>query len=201
MEDCYRPPQNCIDVYVDTIAPPYCCPIEPLTLNYDISFFFAEGSDITPTSFQAQGLASVYYHEVDSVTNTLLGTNVLSRPPLASDLDGSTIKVPIAGVQGSTNSKFDPLTPEQCDSPLMLQDGNVEVYFFAEAGQYVAILEAQFLQSGNIMVCRLKELRNNLLNDDPVPVAFTSVLRYLRLPPRKNVGGPMPLPTPIPNAD
>jgi hypothetical protein len=186
-----NPPE--VEVLVNSQKPKYCEPLRPLVLDYNITFQFAPGSNIQPQNFPAQGLASEFNLIIDSVSSGFVGTANLSRLPTYQDLDGSTIKVPIPGIRGSTNSKFDALTPEECQSGLILNQGNVEIYFFAEGGKYIAVLEGQFLTTGNMITCRIKSFKNELTSTNPVPLLFNAVLRYLKQPSNKHMPKSMDL--------
>lgn len=193
---CHNDNQDYV-YYVDNKYPDYCASLQPLIQDYNVTVTFPSGdpNPIQPTNFQARGLYSEHYSTINSVSSALLGSNVISRVPTETDLAGLKINVPVPGAKGSTldnpqNLKTNP------NIGCCFLFGNVEVYFFAEAGKFYAILDTQFLESGNVITCRLKKYVNELENDDPVPLLFNAVLRYIKEPSTKSssVKGKMELP-------
>jgi len=181
MHHCFHPPHNPPKVKVKLTCSnkSLCDPLPSLSIPWTIQYRFAGGSDLP--MFQAKGLYSICGNKLDSVsTDYQGGPTELDHPPTFEDLNGSTINVPIPGIEGSTCSLHqDPRCP--C---------NVEVYFFGQGdavNKYYAIMEAQFCTSGNEMFCRVKEIFNNLESDDPIDVTFVAVLRYLKLPVKQNI--------------
>ena len=171
--DPCRPRIPKIKVLLDCEKEDLCAPLQPLITKWSIDYTFA-----TPlhSTFQAEGLQTVHWNKLDSVSTTFL---MLDRPPTTTDLDGSTISVPIPGQQFSTCSRCDPTIDHSHNKPC-----NVEVYFFgqgSDVGKYYAILDAQFLESGNEIVCRVKQIISEVDAAMPISVTFVAVLRYLVL--------------------
>jgi len=163
-----------------------CDPLSSLVIPWTIQYKYASSSDLP--LFQAKGLYSICGNKLDSVsTDYRGGVTELKHPPSFNDLDGSTIEVPIPGIEGSTCSLYqDPRCP--CD---------VEVYFFGQGSsinKYHAIMEARFSTSGNKMVCRVKEIFNQLESEDPIDVTFVAVLRYITLPTSQNITNTFEIP-------
>ncbi len=171
--DPCRPRVPKIKVLLDCEKEDLCAPLQPLITKWSIDYTFA--TPLNPT-FAAEGLHTVHCKEVDSVSTRFLS---LTRPPTTTDLEGSTISVPIPGQQFSTCSRCDPTIDHAHDKPC-----NVEVYFFgqgSDVGKYYAVLDAQFLESGNEIVCRVKQLISEVDLTLPISVSFVAVLRYLEL--------------------
>lgn len=165
-----------IKVHLDCSDDCLCDKLPSLTIPWTIHYTFSSNSDLSVKTFQCKGLYSLVGNKLDSVSvNYLGGLMELSHPPDYTDLDSSTILVPVAGLEGSTCSKHEE-PPCPC---------NVEVYFFGQGeakGKYFAVMDAQFRSSGNTLTCTTKQIDNQLDSENPIDVTFVAVLRYLKLP-------------------
>lgn len=191
---CSKPKVPKIKVVLDCETRGLCDPLRSLNDPWSIEYTFA--SDIYP-SFNAEGLYITCGDELDSVSTRFISD--LPRPPTLSDLDGSTIKVPIPGKKFSTCSRCDPTTDYSHDKPC-----NVEVYFFGQGdniGKYYAVLEAQFLESGNEILCRVKDITSTAEEDMPLSITFVAVLRYLTIPFTKKITNTVSIPDDLAEAD
>lgn len=183
-----------IKAYLDCDTPKLCDPLLSLTIPWSIDFTFA--SDIYHL-LQAKGLYRLCRDELDSVATRFIAN--FPRPPTVTDLDGSTIQVSIPGQKYSTCSQCDPVVDYNHGKPC-----NVEVYFFGQGdniGKYFAILDAQFLESGNEILCRVKEIRSEADPDLPLSITFVAVLRYLAIPFRHKITNTVMIPDALDQAD
>lgn len=177
MDYCCPPPKvPKIKVLLESDNKGLCDPLQSLIRDWSVCYTFAGFSDLMPKMFQAQGLFSQCGLKIDSVAQKYLVE--MAHPPTLTDLDGSTIKVPIPGRKGSTCSRFDPIKGKDH----VCCDGHVEVYFFGQGdniGKYHAILEAHFTETGNELLCRVKEIVTEADPNLPIDVTFVAVLRYM----------------------
>lgn len=173
-----------------------CDPLRSLIQDWSVDFSYAVGSDLTPNPFQAVGLYSKCHNDIDSVAQKYLPS--LAHPPAFADLDGSRIKLQIPGVKGSTcTSGKECCLSNPCGC-------NVEAYFIGQGsntGKYYAVLDVQFLSTGNEMMCRVKHIENKADENSPMDVVFVAVLRYIVQPTKTKLTNTFPIPAPFGELD
>lgn len=174
-----------------------CDPLRSLMSDWSVDFIFPPDSDLSVNNFQAVGLFSKCHKEIDSVAQKYLVN--LSRPPRFADLNGARIKIQIPGLKGSTciedSSEHYPYDVCGC---------NVEVYFLGQGdnvGKYTAILKTELINTGNEMVCRVRQIENEAAEDRPIDLIFVALLRYIEQPVKSALSNTFEKPPPFGEMD
>lgn len=134
----------------------------PLCMDWNISFDFVETSNISPSSFTSPGLFNIKGGCLQSISTVFLAPD---RAPTSSDLDQSTITLPIPGCAGSITG---------------------EVYLFGDRSDYTASLKPYLLESGKTVTL----LTNFIKGDDAdsgtsIQLIFVARLFYCAIKDKK----------------
>jgi len=108
-----------------------------LCLDWNINFEFVETSNIFPSSFSIPGLFNIKNGCLQSISTVYFAPD---RAPKSTDLDQSTITLPIPGCVGSVTG---------------------EVYLFGYRGDYTASLKPYLLESGKTITLLTNFIKGN----------------------------------------